>query len=291
MRMKKAGLLGVAVLLAVPTLAVAIWASGIIDEFIPSGPSAGVVGQSTEPANPANSEPERFEYDPKACSSNAEGMIYVALGRDVFRFRAGKLTFIGTRPRDFIGTDREEPDSQPDSSSTDPEGCPSNPLRANSFSFALAYPGELSSADHNPMLEKFEILAAGDSLPGMQESNESLAENWCSREEVVHQVIDGALEVCRFPDAQKTFPDAESSRVFRSLPGAYSVPFGRPYIVVCHHSVLTQCEVDYRFSKNIKVRYAFFLERIESSDFVKLDQSLRKQIEDARVTNYPWPTE
>lgn len=141
------------------------------------------------------------------------------------------------------------------------------------------------------MLEEFEILAAKDNLPALQESNESLAENWCGREEVIHQVIDGVLEECRFPDAQKTFPDAESSRVFRSLPGAYAVPFGRQFIVVCHHGIETQCEVNYRLSETIKVRYQFLLKRIASTDLVKLDEALRKQIEGARVTNYPWRTE
>lgn len=290
MRIGKVGLVVAAIVLVVPALVVAIWAHRVIDELFGSRPSTGAVTRSTELTDPT-AESERFEYDSKACSSNAEGMIYVAVGRDEFRFPAEKLTFIGTRPRDFIGTDREEPASQPEPNSTDPEGCPSNPLRARSFSFAIAYPGELSPASHNPMLEQFEILAVENSLPGLQGSNEFVAENWCGREDVIHQIIDGALEECRFPDANKTFPDAESSRVFRSLPGAYSAPFGRPYIVVCHHGILTQCEVNYRLSETIKVRYKFLLKRIRSSDLVKLDQALRKQIEDARVSNDPWPPE
>jgi hypothetical protein len=217
-----------------------------------------------------------FEYDPSKCSGGAHDAIYVALDREVFRFPKADLTFIGTKDSssELVGP-----------SSTDPVGCPGNPVKAKSFAFAIHYLDQPNKT-LNPMLETFELVSVSPGYWGLQTSDINTANSWCAKPDATHKVIGEQLEQCRLPSAEAE-PE-EQSGAFRAVPQRYSAPFDKPFVVICLRTILTTCEVNYKYLPTINLHYQFLLSKLPPSKFIEFDRTLREGLEAARQPNYPW---
>jgi hypothetical protein len=217
-----------------------------------------------------------FDYDPSTCSTEADDTIHVALDSEVFRFPKDDLVLVGTA---VSSSERTAPIR------ADPFGCPGNPVRAMSFALAIQYLDQVSKP-LNPMTETFELLTAAPDFWGLQTSDIYIAQLWCTRSDAIRGMIGEQMEQCRVPSPGANAD--ERGGAFRAISHQYSAPFDKPFVVLCLHTILTSCEVHYKYLPTVNLRYKFTLSKLPPRQFIDFDRALRAKLDAARRPDYPW---
>ena len=214
-------------------------------------------------------------------------MIYVAVGRHVYRQPAANLRYVH-------GISLETAAGLPiPPRRAEPEGCPDHPLRGIAFKFApfsdVATPG-----------------GAGADIGGLVQLIEIDPYSWWDTHE---RYALGGAGVCRTGERSEIAPDmticrpvaahsAEAGRYasFAALIDSrhYAGPLDQPLAILCgsagsDHADDHLCEISYRLERNVGVWYQFETSSISLSHIVDFDRELRRRIAQAEIADYRWP--
>lgn len=253
-------------------------------------------GEATidSPVSPTESSNDDVTYDPSTCKTDAEGMVYFALGREVFRRPYQE-------PMSIRGMSSEEYAAlppRPDPS--EPEGCPGNPLWGSNFS--LIYQHMPTNAQDYSLNTSFRarsiaLIVRAERLKntsmafGLQPSLERDFERVRDQYDSCGLLSNG-LNVCRIPQPER--PQEEWSSMFQADPSLYAVPFGRPFTVSCGNwsfGDTQDCQVSYNYTEDTRISYEFEIHEIPPLEMIEFDKGLRALIESMRVANYRWADE
>jgi hypothetical protein len=229
---------------------------------------------------------EEVRFDSTKCSANADGMVYVALQKEVFRFPENELGMLGG------WSEKEAADLPTPPSPTDPEGCPGNPIRARSASFLYLY--EAVKADKfDPQTPKWapnslEIIAVPPSYWGLQDSAENqfkeICAKWNEKAVLVNQMVS-----CSRPPDDRTVPRNRWTTLYQAPLGLYPAPLDRLFTVHCWWPVtLSICDVRYKFIDSVNLEYEFREGSPPVERIIDFDTQLRNRLQVAIVPNYPW---
>jgi hypothetical protein len=238
-------------------------------------------------------------YDPSTCKTDAEGMVYFALGREVFR-----RPFVeGMTIRGMPEEERAKLPPRPDPE--EPEGCPHNPIWGSNFSISYQYEPanpELYPPDtpfaarsisfievgqrNNESVGEYEILRWG-LQPSLERDFERIrrTHNSCER------LING-LNACRVPSPGREI--LSWTTAFQADPQIYEAPYGRPFTVSClAWGAIDQqdCSVSYNYTEFTRISYKFELHELPPMEIIEFDKGLRAKIESMRVPDFRWADE
>ncbi|AZZ93114.1 hypothetical protein EUZ85_21290 [Hahella sp. KA22] len=223
-----------------------------------------------------------IEYRPDLCKKNAEGNVYVALGKTVFRFPyETNLQFRAVK-------DSEDLPHRPDP--TEPEGCPDNPVATKGIrlNYRLKDTGGMS-ADLKLMPESISLTYSGYSSGVFQDRAENRfyqakgSYNNC-------EYTEEGLEACYWKSADER-PKHLLAVGYKAPESIYKTPLGRPFFVDCRGGgaiPLNQCTVSYVVNGRVDITYKFYKEYLPISVIVKYDAELRDIVEKAMVVDYKW---
>jgi hypothetical protein len=258
-------------------------------------------GQVVAPGTAAESASEEITYDPATCKTDAQGMVYFALGREVFR----KPAEPGVRMRPILNTSPETLATLPPSPDpNEPKGCPDNPVRGTTY--GINYQHQPREPGAYPVGTSFEAKLLG--------FVEITRDDWNSTVDVVKwgtqsvdetafervrdnynacEVLANGLTVCRVPWPDKNILSWPTK--FQAVSPVYDTPFGRPFTVSCNPALPglgpLECHVSYNYTENTRVIYFFELRNLPAMEIIEFDKGLRAAIEAMRVPAYRWPDE
>lgn len=248
----------------------------------------------TSPASSTgNPHQSNVTYNPENCKVDAEGMVYFALGREVFRRPYTDIMTI----RGMSEEDKAALPSRPDPS--EPEGCPDNPIWGSNFS--LSYKHQPRHPENYPSgtpfaVEQLSIIAIPDRDKGtkvefgLQPSLERDFER-AKNEFNICEEYENGLTACFIPN--EATKDKWTVK-FRADPEIHSAPFGRPFVVSCLSWVglgFVECNVSYNYTDDLRIAYKFRLDRLPALEIIEYDKGIRSKIESMRVINYAWNKE
>lgn len=227
-----------------------------------------------------------LQYGTSRCSHDPQRMIYVALGRHVYRQPAENLRYVH-------GISLETAAGLPiPPRRGEPEGCPEHPLRGIAFKFApfsdVASPG-VAGADSGGLVQLIEIDPYA----------------WWDTHE---RYALAGTDVCRTGDRSEIAPNMTICRpaAARSTGSVhapfaaiidsryYSGPLNQPLAILCNSDGSNQgddhrCEISYRLDRNVGVWYQFDTSQISLARIVDFDRELRRRIAEAEIADYGWP--
>jgi hypothetical protein len=235
-------------------------------------------------------------YDPSSCKTDAEGMVYFALGREVFRRPFQGSMSIGG----MLAEERAALPPPPDPS--EPEGCPGNPVWGRSFSIDY----EHLPADPNAYRQQTPFRASINFIALRESDWDSVydAATWGNQlsyerdfDRRKHdydscETLPSGLIDCRVPESDRT--REFWSATFQAEPDIYSAPFGRPFTVSCLTWPVVarqDCNVSYNYTRSTRIAYHFDLNDLPPAEFISFDRGLREKIESMRVRDYRWKDE
>jgi hypothetical protein len=239
------------------------------------------------------------KFDPAQCRSNAQGKFYVALGPTVLALSAPVIPI----SVDNAGVVRRAP---PDPKQ--PVGCPDNPMQVGGYVplIASTYPGEKeASPAQREGVSDFALIdiTPTDSALGrtseewsFEASYRKSVESACSyaarREE-----LPAGLIACRSEEAPTEVDDWMAA--YLADPDVYRTPLGHKFTFDCQGDLykdgLGDCHVIYAISPSLGLSYSFQPDRgpviLPIADVIAYDRTLRRQVLNSIVENYPWPSE
>ena len=227
-------------------------------------------------------------YNPESCKRDAEGMVYFAVGRDVFRVPYEQKLQI----RGMSEEERAKLPPRPDP--TEPEGCPDNPMWGRGFSFTYKHQPEHPenySEEVGFTAESISVTERFGTSNAMQLSGE---ENFLSKK-LNHnecRLLTYGLEECLTPPSNKSIPKIDWGASYKAVPEVYDAPFDRSFIVSCRPSMVEgnqRCNVAYDFTRHSKIDYVFFRLKLPLEEIFAFDSGLRAAVRSAMVENYEWP--
>jgi hypothetical protein len=253
--------------------------------------------EALSPNSEAGTSNDNVTYDPSTCKTDAEGMVYFALGREVFRrpYQEG-MSIRGMSSAE----DRAALPPRPDPN--EPEGCPGNPLWGRGFSVGYQhqpanpenYPPEMSFRASISFIALSE-RTQNSSLEAIKWGNQLSWEQSFERVRTEHdscELLPEGLIDCRVPNRERgrEFGSAK----FQADPAIYSAPFGRPFTVSCISWPVVarqDCNVSYNYTDGTRIAYEFDLYDLPAAEIISFDKGLRAKIESMRVPNYRWADE
>ncbi|OEC33665.1 hypothetical protein SAMN05216600_11911 [Pseudomonas cuatrocienegasensis] len=220
-------------------------------------------------------------FEPEKCPEpDPEGKAYLSLGETVLRIPLRTLS-ITHKPRQ----DWPLP-TPPDASQ--PLGCSGNPLAQQSliinFSFS-AWLRDRKQPSTSPLREIRLIWARRDFYGRFQSDSYDPSCDRLTR----HMALANGLLGC-LPDKNPERPDRDQVGTYRAAPHIYAMPFGQTFIMECWPDIPrgAVCKVGYKVLPTVNLVYRFTPERIPLEEVIEIDKMLRKQIEQAVVTDYKW---
>lgn len=228
-------------------------------------------------------------YNPSECKRDAEGMVYFAAWRHVFRVPYEEPLSI----RGMGAEERAKLPKRPDPS--EPEGCPDNPIWGGSFSLPFRYEDASKSAGDTEFSMKTKRLMIVASYPenfGLQPLNESSFERIKRLYSTCDEVVEG-LVGCRMPSEDKKFMGNMELSAYQTDPEVYGTPFGGKLTVACNEPYASEfhgrdCDVDYKYYQDLNVSYEFYRRDLPIKRLLDYDRALRDYIEKIQVKDYPW---
>lgn len=254
-------------------------------------PSNGEAGQ--QPASAEKNIPNApVTYDPAKCKQDAQGMVYFALGSTVFRMPYQQPLFIGGMGPKEEATLPKRPDP------SELEGCPGNPIKGSSYTFAYRYE-QLVKNKQNPNLSMSPDVLSIVYVPpedrgylGNQDTWENDFERVRQESKTCDELISGLI-ACRRPSADPAEQGGMEWSAYQAKAGVYDTPLGRRFTVSCMDVFPSggqrQCKIAYIYAANIYIHYKFHRNNLPISEIINYDRSLRKKLEDMQVQNYAWP--
>lgn len=223
-------------------------------------------------------------YNSSKCSSNPDGMIYVAAGRHVFHQPFGNLRYVhGISPETAAGLPVPPRPSEP-------RGCPDHPLRGIGFKFSpfadVADPGKADTMTGGSVhIIDIDPSSWWDTHEVYSLSNAGSC-GTANRSEVAP-----GLTVCR--PATASFDRRHSPFVAVVDPQHHTGPLGQPLAIHCKPDLPNEidhlCEISYRFDQDVGIWYHFHTSLLPLSDLIAFDRELRRRISEAEVADYWWP--
>lgn len=234
----------------------------------------------------AAAQGETIPNNSSKCSSNPDGMIYVAAGRHVFHQPFDNLRYVhGMSPEMAVGLPVPPRPSEP-------RGCPDHPLRGVGFKFSpfsdvvdpdradTATGGSVQIIDIDPASwwdthEVYSLSNAGSC--GMADRSE----------------VAPGLTVCR-PAAASATDRKHSPFVAVVDPRHHTGPLGQPLAIHCKPGLPGEtddhvCEISYRLDQDVSIWYHFHTSLLPLSGLIAFDRELRRRISEAEVADYWWP--
>ncbi|MBV8835251.1 MAG: hypothetical protein JO000_01820 [Alphaproteobacteria bacterium] len=225
-------------------------------------------------------------YSAAACQHKAGDMLYVAVGRHVFRQPAGNLEYVH-------GVSLETAAGLPiPPRLSDPEGCPDHPLRGVGFKFAPfadVESREPRNADIGIAIQLIEIDFS--SWWDTYERYALAGGNGCGPHDRIGPEAVPGMIVCW----STTNGPVRASFAAIVDSQSYRAPHERPLAVLCNSDQSSQgddylCEISYRLDGNVGVWYEFSLSLIPLSGIIDFDKELRRRLAAAEIADYGWPT-
>lgn len=228
-----------------------------------------------------------LQHGASPCANNPQRMIYVALGRHVYRQPAENLKYVH-------GISLETAAGLPiPPRRAEPEGCPDHPLRGIAFKFGpfsdIAAPGiaeagtgglvQLIEIDPYSWWDTHERYALGGAGVCRTGDRSEMAPN---------------MTICRPVGPRSAGPSGHSSFAAIIDSRYYAGPLDQPLAVLCssgssNHADDQVCEISYRLERNVGVWYQFETSLIPLSHIVDFDRELRRRIAQAEIADYGWP--
>ena len=233
---------------------------------------------------------QELQHAASPCSNDPQRMVYVAVGRHVYRQPAENLRYVH-------GISLETAAGLPiPPRRAEPEGCPDHPLRGMGFKFA-------------PFSDVATAGSAGANTGGLVQLIEIDPYSWWDTHE---RYALGGAGVCRTGDRAETAPnmticrpvaarsaDAAGHSSFAALIDSryYAGPLDQPLAILCDSAGSRRaddaddhvCEISYRLERNVGVWYQFETSLIPLSHIVDFDRELRRRIAQAEIADYGWP--
>ena len=254
----------------------------------------------------AGSENHEILYDPAACKTDAQGKIYIALGRNVFAFSTSGTMIVAR-----YGDAWPMPPDQ-----TDLVGCPGNPAQMSDYSFPYSFdgsvtkkPGEFAPLPQADLLQLISIhgnsaTSSRDDTEWRGESVElSLAQSVCGKAvaasadvTVIREELPNGFTACREQHEGVANRIEEQRATYIARPETYKTPLGKPFVVNCDNQVATvpgeHCDVDYVFGPGLGVNYQFQPDQTSRAlpidQIIAFDRGLRAAINATLVKDYRW---
>ena|SRR5579863_3064847 len=263
-------------------------------------------------AKAADAVMHQFRYDPAACKTDAQGKIYIALGRNVFAFPTTGIEVMTA----LYGNQGPTP---PDP--TDAEGCPAHPAQMAGYGFPYEYrmAGAKESAFAHgyaqaDLLQLISIGGKSETVPASEpqwrgESFElALAQSICSKAGHPAALMDGAsvsreklpngFTACRLKQANTDSRIEDMRAAYIAHSKTYETPSGKPFVINCGDptdtdSVGGRCDVEYVLGSGLAVNYQFHASdstrALPIDQVIAFDRGLRSAIAATLVKNYQWP--
>jgi hypothetical protein len=258
-----------------------------------------LVGLSIAPVGAhAQAYHDQIHYDPSKCSTDPHGMVYVALGRRVFREAYEDLGYVhGDSPQKMAALPTPPKPS-------DPEGCPDHPIRGFGFNFKKF----TTSRDSNDEVsKKFGDIAGGEIINSssslIQKSDNDIYTKICKEGQANAEVAPGLI-ACWYKNAVDFENRGRHGMEVQAKPEAYQTPHGGKYTLECDINFGSKqndayfCRTAYNIYKwlndtinesyGVSIAYGFNTEKIPLKEAIAYDRELRRRIIESEVPNYPW---
>lgn len=229
------------------------------------------------------------KYNPSSCKRDADGMVYFAAGRTVFRVPYEKLLYI----RGMGDQERAALPKRTDPS--EPEGCPGNPLWGGSFrvqfDYAVSLPSEQASKKTGALTVNIVARPPGDT--GRYDHANIEFEH-------VRLKLKGACDeeapgfvACKYPSKKKNQAKELDLTVYQAKPELYKSPKGLPFAVSCTslrglNETERECSVNYNLDDQVSIFYKFYRSKISIEEVVSYDKAVQRFIEEITAKNYHW---
>jgi hypothetical protein len=247
----------------------------------------------------ADSEKREFQYDPSTCKTDAQGKLYIALGRNVLAVPTSGSVVVARYGDNWL----KPPDP------AEPMGCPGNPQQLSGYAFPYAFNAVVGNKDsafpsahaRADVLQLIRIrgnaeVPSPDDTEWRGESFQSkIAKAVC--EKAVPEELSNGFTACRLSPTDKTLRVEEWRTTYVGRSDIYTTPLNRPFVVNCDDHVYTSpvgdCGVTYVFRPDLGVTYNFRPYRSSTplpiDKIIEFDRGLRTAITGALVENYRWP--
>jgi hypothetical protein len=236
----------------------------------------------------AAAQGDKPRFGPAGCTSNPNGMIYVAAGRHVFHQPPGNLGYVHEvspetsaglpiAPRPF-----------------DPKGCPDHPIRGIGFKFSSFSDVTGSNTTEIAIGSSIQIIGIDPwSWWDTHEIHSLRHARSCDGTDAGGIEMASALRACRSFEAQSAGHERSSFTVIVD-PERYAGPLGQPLAVNCRANRSDEvddhiCEMSYRLSQEIGIWYDFRTSLLPLGRLIAFDAELRRRIVEAEVADYWWP--
>lgn len=242
-------------------------------------------------AKAAGTETHQLRYDPEACKTDAQGKVYIAIGRDVFAFAT-----TGTVITAEYGNAGPKP-----SDPADAPGCPGNPAQVSDYGFPYAYdaPAEKKSNGFPNLLQadvlrlinlgkNTEFLLSDDLDQRGERLEVKRVQSGCT----IREELPSGFIACRMKQASAQ----DMQAIYIARADIYQTPLGQPFVVNCGDQAdktpAGQCGVDYMFAPGLGVNYQFHPSQSSKAlpidQVIAFDRGLRAAINATLVKNYRW---
>ncbi len=243
------------------------------------------------------------DYDPVLCKTDAEEMVYFALGRTVFKAHYKEPIFIRGMPKEKRSLLPTRPDP------AEPEGCPDNPIWGSAFTFAYNYQRVANKQSMKMYPDRLGLVYVEGEYTAQKGPEKAYSR--VKRKYDLCREITSELVGCysgKNPAPSKDWNDKPpeffknwgertrpfkdwNARAYQAKREFYTAPFDRPYAFSCYPGVREEnkCNVAYKYSEDIGVYYGFGTLSIPVTDTIDFDRGLRKRINEMHVREYAWP--
>lgn len=244
------------------------------------------------PSSTAGTRTETF--DPSRCAKNPNGMIYLAFWETVIRWPMEDLFYVGDFPPERLARAPVPP--RPDVQ----EGCPGNPIRAQSFFVGLRNSSisnhrKLGRKDLAPV-SRIALFASAQDKPhhsptvkfGKQGFKKCMAR---ARElGTGTEVRSNGLIVCPYPPADPSMPKARWRLHIRS-DSTYLTKSRIHIYTTCSREIVSggrECDYNYNFYKYVNISVRFNTRYLDIDKIISLDKALRHAMTAGIISDYPW---
>lgn len=227
----------------------------------------------------------KISYDSRACHSNANKMVYFAAGKTVFRVPNEDLLYI----RGLSDLERNELPVRRDTS--EPEGCPDNPIWGRSFRVRLA---SVSVTGGNVDAISVNIVARPPGNKMRYDRANMEFERAKSNPNIACKNSAHDFAVCEYPLHKYGVSGDFGPKVYQAKPEYYKTPLGEHFAISCSSLLRLdeqehKCEVAYDINNNISVFYNFYRSKHPISKAADLDREILQLISNSIIDDYQWP--
>jgi len=212
-------------------------------------------------------------------------MLYVALGRHVFRWPLDRLPMF-----EALGPAFDDVEDPIPPNPTDAYGCPGKPVPVHAIGMDLAADGSrLTSRDGAAAFAKIGLRSPSLPRGSMVKASEEFFQTVC----------DGAPTVSpqgfmRCSSDKLSDPNRKRKRAsdyltnFKVPPTVYADPAGNPLYVSCGSDPLS-CLVHYELAEELVLQFEFYRGGLKIARLLDFDRALRRLLADAEVKDFVWP--